>query len=183
MSTCSINWCLNEAKELLRLIGDRTLNSFACCLYLIDMGNFWEVLNLRYIGIAWFCRVPMYSLLGYIGIGYFCWIPMYPECIVFGIYIGNIRLRAFPMYYCTSFSRRYIGIEIAMPIPMYEGPNLSIIYIGMGQYRLFPMYRQILPIINTSKIQVLIQSRCIHINFPRFYLLSLAVYSRASRLK
>ena len=91
--------------------------------------------------------------------------------------------RAFPMYCYSSFSRRYIGIEIAMPIPMYVGPNLSIIYIGMGQYRLFPMYRQILPIINTSKIQVIIQSRCIHINFPRFYLLSLAVYSRASRLK
>ena len=82
MSTCSINGRLNEAKELLRLIGDRTLNSFACCLYLIDMGSFWEVLNLRYIGIAWFCRVPMYSLLGYIGISYFCWISMYPEYII-----------------------------------------------------------------------------------------------------
>ena len=42
------------------------------------------------------------------------------------------NLRAFPMYYCTSFSRRYIGIEISMPIPMYVGPNLSIKYIGMG---------------------------------------------------
>ena len=70
-----------------------------------------------------------------------------------------------------------------MPIPMYEGPILSKRYIGMGQYRLFPMYRQILPIINTSKIQVIIQSRCIHINFPRFYLLSLAAYSRASQLQ
>ena len=47
-------------------------------------------------------------------------------------YIGNARFRAFPMYYCTSFSRRYIGIEIAMPIPMYGGPNPSIKYIGMG---------------------------------------------------
>ena len=57
---------------------------------------------------------------------------MYPECMVFGLYIGNARLRAFPMYYCTSFCRRYIGIEISMPIPMYGVPNLSIIYIGMG---------------------------------------------------
>ena len=57
---------------------------------------------------------------------------MYLECMVFGTYIGNARFRAFPMYYYSSFSRRYIGIENSMPIPMYEGPNLSIIYIGMG---------------------------------------------------
>ena len=49
---------------------------------------------------------------------------MYPECVVFGTYIGNAQFRAFPMYYYTSFSRRYIGIEIAMPIPMYGDPNL-----------------------------------------------------------
>ena len=83
----------------------------------------------------------------------------------------------------ASFSRRYIGIEISMPIPMYVSPNLSIIYIGMGQSRSFPMYRQILPKHNTSEFQVFIQSRCISINFSRFYPLSLAAYSRASRQK
>ena len=120
--------------------------------------------------------------------------------MVFGTYIGNARFRACPMYYCTSFSRRYIGIEIAMPIPMYGGPNLSIIYIGMGQYRLFPMYRQKSPKQNTSELNYLYQSRCIIIqhtsktqfffksrcisnNFPRFYSFSLAAYSRASRQK
>ena len=105
---------------------------------------------------------------------------MYPECVVFGTYIGNARFRAIPMYGDPSFSRRYIGIEVSMPIPMYVGPNLSKKYIGMGQYRTFPMYRQILPIINTSKIQVIIQSRCIHINFTRLYLPSLAVYPRVA---
>ena len=92
--------------------------------------------------------------------------------------------RAFPMYYCISFSRRYIGIEISMPIPMYAGPNLSKIYIGMGQYRLLPMYRQKSPkqntsefdnffqsrcikIQHTSETQVFFKSRCISINFPR----------------
>ena len=93
------------------------------------------------------------------------------------------RLRAFPMYYCTSFSRRYIGIEISMPIPMYGGPNLSIIYIGMGQYRPSPMYRQKLPKQNTSEFRVFTQSRCISINFPRLYFHSLEAYSRASRQK
>ena len=86
---------------------------------------------------------------------------MYPECMVFGIYIGNSRLRASPMYYCTSFSRRYIGIENSMPIPMYGDSNLSKKYIGMGQYRLFPMYRQKLPKQNTSEFSNFIQSRCI----------------------
>ena len=126
---------------------------------------------------------------------------MYLECMVLCTYIGNARLRAFPMYYYSGFSRRYIGIEISMPIPMYVGPNLSIIYIGMGQYRLPPMYRQKLPKQNTSELRGFIQSRCItinfprvhihllvtysranqlHFNFPRIYLLSLAVYSRAS---
>ena len=57
---------------------------------------------------------------------------MYLECVVFGTYIGNAQSRAFPMYYCPGFSRRYIGIEISMPIPMYGGSNLSRIYIGMG---------------------------------------------------
>ena len=76
---------------------------------------------------------------------------MYLECMISGTYIGNARLRAFPMYYCTSFCRRYIGIEISMPIPMYVGSNLSKIYIGMGQYRPFPMYRQILTYQNTSE--------------------------------
>ena len=57
---------------------------------------------------------------------------MYLECMVFGTYIGNARVRAFPMYYYSSFSRRYIGIKISMPIPMYGVSNLSIIYIGMG---------------------------------------------------
>ena len=77
---------------------------------------------------------------------------MYPECMVFGTYIGNARVRAFPMYYYTSFSRRYIGIENSMLIPMYEGPNLSIIHIGMGQYRSFPMYRLKSPKQNTSEL-------------------------------
>ena len=108
---------------------------------------------------------------------------MYLECMVFGTYIGNARFRAFPMYYYSSFSRRYIGIENSIPIPMYGGPNLNTIYIGMGQYRPSPMYRQILPKQNTSKSQVFIQSRCISINFPRIYLHRLAVYSRASRKK
>ena len=125
----------------------------------------------------------MYSFLGYIGIKYFRGIPMYLEYMVLCTYIGNARLRAFPMYYCTSFSRRYIGIEISKPIPMYVGSNLNKIYIGMGQYRPSPMYRQILPKQNTSEFRVFIQSRCISINFPRFYPLSLAVYSRASRKK
>ena len=44
---------------------------------------------------------------------------MYLEYMVFCTYIGTARLRAFPMYCYSSFSRRYIGIEIAMPIPMY----------------------------------------------------------------
>ena len=96
-------------------------------------------------------------------------------------YIGNTRLRAFPMYYYPGFSRRYIGIKISMPIPMYGGPNLSTIYIGMGQYRLLPMYRHKLPKQNTSEFRVFIQSRCISINFPRIYLLSLATYSRANQ--
>ena len=77
---------------------------------------------------------------------------MYPECMVFGTYIGNARVRAFPMYHYSSFSRRYIGIENSMLIPMYEGPNLSIIYIGMGQYRSFPMYRLKSPKQNTSEL-------------------------------
>ena len=53
----------------------------------------------------------------------------------------------------------------------------------MGQYRTFPMYRQKLPKQNTSEFQVFIQSRCISNNFPRFYPLALAAYSRASRQK
>ena len=101
--------------------------------------------------------------------------------MVFGTYIGNARFRVFPMYYCSGFNRRYIGIEISMPIPMYGTPNLSKIYIGMGQYRPFPMYRPELPSHNTSEFRVFIQSRCIPINFPRLYLLSLAAYSRANQ--
>ncbi len=85
------------------------------------------------------------------------------------------------MYYCSGFSRRYIGIENSIPIPMYGGSNLSIIYIGMGQHRLFPMYRQKLPKQNTSEFSNLRQSRCIPINFPRCYLYSLVVYSRANQ--
>ena len=108
---------------------------------------------------------------------------MYLEYMVLCTYIGNARVRAFPMYYCTGFSRRYIGIRNSMSIPMYVSSNLSIIYIGMGQSRLFPMYRQKLPKQNTSEFRVFIQSRCISINFPRFYPLFLAVYSRASRQK
>ena len=54
---------------------------------------------------------------------------MYLEYMVLCTYIGNARLRAFPMYYCTSFSRRYIGIENSMPIPMYEGPIISNVRI------------------------------------------------------
>ena len=96
-------------------------------------------------------------------------------------YIGNVRFRAFPMYYCISFNRRYIGIEISIPIPMYVCPNLSIIYIGMGQYRPFPMYRQISPSQNTSEFRVFIQSRCISINFPRCYSHPFAAYSRANQ--
>ena len=142
----------------------------------------------------------MYSFWGYIGIWCFCRIPMYLEYMVFRTYIGNARFRACPMYYCTSFSRRYIGIEFSMPIPMYGGPNLSKIYIGMGQYRLFPMYRlksqeqntsefsnsyqsRCIKILHTSKTQVFFKSRCISINFPRLYPLSLTAYSRASRQK
>ena len=108
---------------------------------------------------------------------------MYLEYMVLCTYIGNARVMAFPMYYCTGFSRRYIGIKNPMPIPMYVSSNLSIIYIGMGQSRLFPMYRQKLPKQNTSEFRVFIQSRCISINFPRIYPLSLAVYPRASRKK
>ena len=87
-----------------------------------------------------------------------------------------------------------------MPIPMYGGSNLSIIYIGMGQYRLFPMYRlksqeqntsafdnsyqcRCIQIQHTSETQVFFKSRCIPINFPRCYLLSLVAYPRASRQK
>ena len=122
----------------------------------------------------------MYSFLRYIGIWCFWCIPMYLECAVLGTYIGNVRVRVFPMYCYSGSSMRYIGIEISMPIPMYGGPNLTTIYIGIGQYRLLPMYRQIFPKQNTSGFQVFIQSRCISINFPRFYLLSLAAYLRAS---
>ena len=57
---------------------------------------------------------------------------MYSECMIFGTYIGNAQSRAFPVYYYSSFCRRYIGIKISMPIPMYGVSNLSIIYIGMG---------------------------------------------------
>ena len=106
---------------------------------------------------------------------------MYPECVVFGTYIGNARLRAFPMYCYSSFSRRYIGMENSTPIPMYGSPNLNTIYIGMGQYRRFPMYRQIQPFKNTSEFRVFIQSRCISINFPRLYFHPLEVYPRASQ--
>ena len=106
---------------------------------------------------------------------------MYLECMVLCTYIGTARLRAFPMYYCSGFSRRYIGIENSMPIPMYVGSNLSTIYIGMGQYRSFPMYRQKLPKQNTSEFQVFIQSRCISINFPRVHIHPLATYSRANQ--
>ena len=94
---------------------------------------------------------------------------MYSECMVFGTYIGNARVRAFPMYCYSSFSRRYIGIKNSMPIPMYGGPNLYIKYIGMGQSRLFPMYRQKLPKQNTSEFRVFIQSRCIA---PHLYVIS-----------
>ena len=62
-----------------------------------------------------------------------------------------LPFRAFPMYYCTSFGRRYIGIEISMPIPMYEGPISSKKYIGMGQYRSVPMYRLKSPNIAKTK--------------------------------
>ena len=106
---------------------------------------------------------------------------MYLDCMVLCTYIGNARLRAFPMYCYSGSSMRYIGIEISMPIPMYVGPNLSTIYIGMGQYRSFPMYRQILPKQNTSEFRVFIQSRCISINFPRLYFHPLEVYSRANQ--
>ena len=105
---------------------------------------------------------------------------MYPECMISGTYIGNARFRACPMYYCTSFSRRYIGIEFSMPIPMYGSSNLSKIYIGMGQHGSFPMYRQISPKQNTSEFNNFIQSRCILINFTRLYLPSLAVYPRVA---
>ena len=101
----------------------------------------WYVWKRWYIGIAINCRVPMYSSFWYIGIWYFCWIPMYLEYIVLEHTSEMPPFRAFPMYYCPGFSRRYIGIKISMPIPMYGVSNLSIIYIGMGQYRLFPMYR------------------------------------------
>ena len=57
---------------------------------------------------------------------------MYLEYMVLCTYIGNAQSRAFPMYYCPGFSRRYIGIKISMLIPMYGVSNLSIIYIGMG---------------------------------------------------
>ena len=100
--------------------------------------------------------------------------------MVFGIYIGDARFRAIPMYGDPSFNRRYIGIEVSMPIPMYGGPNLSKKYIGMGQYRLFPMYRQISPKQNTSEFNNFFQSRCILINFTRLYLPSLAVYPRVT---
>ena len=101
--------------------------------------------------------------------------------MVFGTYIGNARFRAFPMYCYSSLGRRYIGIEISIPIPMYGGSNLSTIYIGMGQYRPVPMYRQKLSKQNTSESNNFSQSRCISINFPRCYLLSLVAYPRASQ--
>ena len=43
------------------------------------------------------------------------------------------------------------------------------------------MYRQKLPKQNTSEFRVFIQSRCIPINFPRFYSLFLEVYPRANQ--
>ena len=106
---------------------------------------------------------------------------MYLKYMVLCTYIGNARVRSFPMYYYSGFSRRYIGIKISMPIPMYEGPIPSKKYIGMGQYRPFPMYRLKSHKQNTSEIQVFFQSRCIPINFPRVYLHPLAAYSRASQ--
>ena len=109
---------------------------------------------------------------------------MYMECMVLCTYIGNARLRAFPMYYCISFSRRYIGIEISKPIPMYGGSNLSIKYIGMGQHRSFPMYRQKLPKQNTSEFQVFIQSRCIQIISREYsYILSKHTPAQAGQNK
>ena len=57
---------------------------------------------------------------------------MYLEYIVLEHTSEMPPFRAFPMYYCPGFSRRYIGIKISMPIPMYGVSNLSIIYIGMG---------------------------------------------------
>ena len=47
----------------------------------------------------------------------------------------------------------------------------------------FPMYYDQLPKQNTSEFQGFTQSRCIHINFPRFYPFSLSVNPRASRLQ
>ena len=106
---------------------------------------------------------------------------MYLEYMVLCTYIGNARLRAFPMYCYSGFSRRYIGIEISMPIPMYGLHNPIKTYIGMGQISTIPMYRQKLPKQNTSEFQVFIQSRCISINFPRLYIHLLATYSRANQ--
>ena len=107
--------------------------------------------------------------------------PMYLKSEVYWKYIGNRKYFLIPMYYHYINESWYIGIEISMPIPMYGGSNLSRIYIGMGQYRLFPMYRQKLPKQNTSEFRVFIQSRCIPINFPRFYSLFLEVYPRANQ--
>ena len=85
----------------------------------------WYVWRRWYIGIAINCRVPMYSSFWYIGIWYSCWIPMYLEYIVLEYTSEMPPFRAFPMYYCPGFSRRYIGIKISMTIPMYGSPNQS----------------------------------------------------------
>ena len=67
--------------------------------------------KLRYIGIAYFYGVPMYSFFGYIGIKYYRGIPMYLEYMVLCTYIGNARLRAFPMYYCQNKIHRNSGFS------------------------------------------------------------------------
>ena len=62
----------------------------------------------------------------------------------------------------------------------YQVKNTSG-WANIGLFRCIASNRQISPKQNTSEFSNFIQSRCISINFPRFYSLSLTVYPRASQ--
>ena len=62
----------------------------------------------------------------------------------------------------------------------YQVKNTSG-WANIGRFRCIASNRQISPKQNTSEFSNFIQSRCISINFPRFYSLSLTVYPRASQ--
>ena len=123
-------------------------------------------------------------------------IPMYGSPNLSKRYIGMGQYRPFPMYRLKSLKQNTSEFQVFIqsrcisnnfprfyPLALAAYPRASrqkhTKYIGIQQLMAFPMYRQRLPKQNTSEFQVFIKSRCISLNFPRFYPLSLAAYSRA----